>query len=275
MSVFKQIIANPFSSFVLGFIVGLITSSNVLIAGVIGFCGAIIHMLLITKVRINLGEERVEGFLKSQQDYLKDMIVLMAHVIRTDGKSGQHELSFVESRLRKEFSAQFVPIAMSHLRAELTRPSYLKTHMDRIAQQFENADKIQLMHLLVSICTLDGVMTKNELNVLREISSGIQLSQKSLDSIVAMFRFRIEEQEQQRQHSGPVSNSMLDGAYRILEVTSSASEKEIKRAYKKLAIANHPDKFAHLGDHAQKIAAEKFKSISGAYDLICKKRGIV
>jgi len=275
VSVFKKIIANPFSSFVLGFIVGLIFTSNVLIAGVIGFCGAIAHMFLITKVRFNLGEERIEGFLKTEQDYLKNMIVLIAHVIRTDGKSGQHELSFVESRLRKEFSAQFVPIAMSHLRAELTRPSYLKTHLDRIAQGFENASKIQLMHFLVSICTLDGVMTKSEQKVLRDISSGIQLSQKSLDAIIVMFRFRSEEQEQQRQRSGPVTNSMLDNAYKVLEVAATASEKEIKRAYKKLAITHHPDKFAHQGEHAQKAAAEKFKVIASAYDLICKKRGIV
>ncbi len=275
MLAIKKLKENPFSGFVLGFIIGVVISKNVLIAGVIGFFGAIVHMFLITKVRINLGEERTEGFLKSEQDYLKNMIVLIAEVIRAGGKSGQHELSFVESRLRKEFSVQFVPIAMSHIRAELTRPSHLKTHLDRIAQDFENPSKIQLMHFLVSICTLDGVMTKNEQKVLRDISAGIQLSQKSLDSIIVMFRFRSEEQEQQRQRTGPVTNSMLDNAYKTLEVSATASEKEIKRAYKKLAIAHHPDKFAHQGDLAQKNAAEKFKVVAGAYDLICKKRGIL
>jgi DnaJ like chaperone protein len=131
------------------------------------------------------------------------------------------------------------------------------------------------MHFLISICTVDGVMTQNELKTLRDISMRIELSQKSLDAIIAMFRFRNEQQQQQYNRTTKVSTSMLDDAYKIIGVSSTSGDSEIKKAYKKLAIAHHPDKFAHKGDLAQKNAAEKFKVIVGAYDLICKKRGIV
>lgn len=51
--------------------------------------------------------------------------------------------------------------------------------------------------------------------------------------------------------------------YAILGIDKSASAKEIKRAYRKLAQAYHPDK--HPGDRA---AEEKFKEISHAYDIL-------
>lgn len=248
---------------------------NIVMAGVLGFFGVYIQMMLITKPRVHGNGEKGEGFLKAEQDYLKNIIALAALVIRSDGKDGYHELSFVETRLRKEFSEQFVPVAMSHLRAELTRPSALKTHTDRIAFEFDNTGKIQLMHFLISICTVDGVMTQNELKTLRDIASRIELSQKALDAIIAMFRFRNEQQEQQNNRNAKVSSSMLDDAYKIIGVSPTASDAEIKKAYKKLAITHHPDKVAHQGEQAQKNAAEKFKIIAGAYDAICKKRGIV
>ena len=51
--------------------------------------------------------------------------------------------------------------------------------------------------------------------------------------------------------------------YEVLGVAQSASEKEITRAYRKLAKQHHPD--ANPGN---KEAEEKFKSISAAYDVL-------
>ena len=51
--------------------------------------------------------------------------------------------------------------------------------------------------------------------------------------------------------------------YRVLGVAKDASDKEITKAYRKLARENHPD--ANRGDSA---AEERFKEISSAYDVI-------
>ena len=51
--------------------------------------------------------------------------------------------------------------------------------------------------------------------------------------------------------------------YEVLEVTKSASEDEIKKAYRKMAIKFHPDK--NQGD---KAAEEKFKEAAEAYEVL-------
>jgi DnaJ like chaperone protein len=267
----KKLKYNPLFGFGLVLIPCLILSGNFLAAAFLGFLGAYVQMILVARIRIN-GDGPREGFLKSEQDYLKNIFALAAAVIKADGKDDVHELAFIESKLRKDFSAGFVPVAMSHLRAELRSTNHLKTHTDLIADEFDNAAKIQLMHFLVNICTADGVMTNAERKMLFEISARIEFSPKTLEAIIAMFRFRTEHQQSQAK---TVSPGALDNAYKILQVSPTATDKEIKKAYKKLAILHHPDKAAHLGEQLQKAAAEKFKIIAGAYDLICKKRGIV
>src|ERR1700749_2315855 len=54
--------------------------------------------------------------------------------------------------------------------------------------------------------------------------------------------------------------------YEILGVPKSASEAEIKKAFRALAKKHHPDK--HAGDAA---AQKKFQEISGAYDIVGEK----
>ena len=60
----------------------------------------------------------------------------------------------------------------------------------------------------------------------------------------------------------------------ILGLTANASDKEIKKAYRKLAKLHHPDKVAHLGGMHQNTAKEKFQIIVDAYDLIKEKRDV-
>ena len=62
--------------------------------------------------------------------------------------------------------------------------------------------------------------------------------------------------------------------FRILEISPSATNNEVKKAYRKMANKYHPDKVAHLGKEMQNIAEEKFKAVSEAYQEIKKSRNI-
>jgi DnaJ like chaperone protein len=113
------------------------------------------------------------------------------------------------------------------------------------------------VHLLFNISIVDGVISYTELEVLEKISVHLGLSQNDYLSIKNMF---VPE---------------IDSAYKILEVERSASNDEIKKAYRTMARKYHPDKVSHLGEEFKKNAEEKFKMVNEAYEKLKRERNIV
>jgi DnaJ like chaperone protein len=68
--------------------------------------------------------------------------------------------------------------------------------------------------------------------------------------------------------------SLVRNEVKILEIEESATEAEIKKAYRKMAVKYHPDKVSTLGEEFQKAAREKFVKVQEAYEIIKKQRGI-
>ncbi|MCK7532505.1 MAG: DnaJ domain-containing protein [Marinilabiliales bacterium] len=65
-----------------------------------------------------------------------------------------------------------------------------------------------------------------------------------------------------------------DSSYKILEIEPSATNEEVKKAYRKMAMKYHPDKVSHLGEDFRKTADEKFKKVNEAYEKIKKERNM-
>ena len=66
----------------------------------------------------------------------------------------------------------------------------------------------------------------------------------------------------------------LESAYAVLEISPNATDEEVKRAYKRLALQHHPDRVASLGEDVRMAAERKFQEIGEAKDRIYKARGL-
>ena len=66
----------------------------------------------------------------------------------------------------------------------------------------------------------------------------------------------------------------LEAAYKVLGVSPSATDQEVKAAYRKLALQHHPDRVATLGEDVRKAAEQKFQEINAAKETIYKARGL-
>ena len=75
---------------------------------------------------------------------------------------------------------------------------------------------------------------------------------------------------------GPPPRQQLEDAYAVLGVSPDATDDEVKRAYRKLIIENHPDKLAAKGlpENMREFAEQRAREINSAYDVIKKARGL-
>ncbi|KAJ3116273.1 hypothetical protein HDU96_010047 [Phlyctochytrium bullatum] len=60
--------------------------------------------------------------------------------------------------------------------------------------------------------------------------------------------------------------------YKILELDRGASENEIRKAFRRLALVYHPDKQAGMSDDEKEKASAKFKEINEAYSVLSDPR---
>ena len=62
----------------------------------------------------------------------------------------------------------------------------------------------------------------------------------------------------------------MNDPYKVLGVSPSASDDEVKKAYREMAKKYHPDQYANTP--LAELAGEKMKEVNEAYDTIVKQR---
>lgn len=96
------------------------------------------------------------------------------------------------------------------------------------------------------------------------------------EDLFRQFNQQQHSQQQYQQQPNRRNQGSLEDAYRLLGVTTSTTEPEIKKAYRKLMSQNHPDKLTAQGlpPEMLKLATEKTQKIQAAYEQICSAKGL-
>ena len=190
-----------------------------------------------------------------RNSFLMSLLVLSTAVIKADGKTSSEEMSRLREFFARNFGAQAASEAEEIVTELLQKDFNLYEVCGQIRSCMDYSQRLQLYYFLVSLGACDGLQQR-EVDVLETIATYIGLSNEDTDSIMAQFR--------------PSNYSN----YRILEIEPDATDEEVRKAYRKMAVKYHPDKVATLGEDVRKAAEEKFKSVSQAYESICRERGI-
>ena len=193
---------------------------------------------------------------EQRNSFMVSLLVLSSAVIKADGQVRQAELDQVRAFIRQNFGEAAVPQAMQILDGLNRQQVNIYEVGAQIAGYMNYSQRLQLFHYLVQVAAADGEVSRSEKDVLESVASAIRLSSSDASSVIAMFY------------------KDRDSAYAVLEISPSASDDEVRSAYRRMAMKNHPDKVATLGPEVQKAAAEKFRKIQEAYETIKKERGM-
>ena len=109
---------------------------------------------------------------------------------------------------------------------------------------------------MAKIAQSDGNVCKEEIEALKEVATAMGMSAQEVESMLNL------------------GGNTLQEAYKVLEIEPTATDDEVKAAYRKLALKHHPDRVATLGEDVKKAAEEKFQQINNAKEMIYKARGM-
>ena len=192
-----------------------------------------------------------------QGDFMVVLLTLSAAVMKADNIVKKSELDYVKSFLVQNFGKEKTLKALQILKPMMNADIPLDDVCRQIRYNMNNSLKLQLLHYLFGIANADNEIVKEELDVLKRIANGIGLSEYDFNSIKSMFVV-----------------VGRDSDYEILGITKDATNDEVKKAYKKMAMKHHPDKVAGMGEEVTRKATEKFQAINEAYERIKKERNM-
>jgi DnaJ like chaperone protein len=189
-------------------------------------------------------------------DFGSVLLVLCAALMKADNQLLKSELDFVKQFFTRQFGVEYTRERMLLLREILKQDIPLIPVCAQVRQHLNYSSRLELMHLLFGLANSDKAIVESELRMLQTISDQIGIKTEDYNSIKAMF---VKDK---------------DALYKILELEKHASDDELKKAYRRMAMKYHPDKIHHLGPDFQKDAQEKFRKVNEAYEELKKQRGI-
>ncbi len=192
--------------------------------------------------------------LTAQGDFGMSLLVLVAAVMKADGKVVKSELDYVKQFFVRQFGAESAKEALQMLKDILRQDIPVRDICIQIGRNMDYSSRLQLIHLLFNISLADTVIHPKEIELLEKISGAMGIASGDFLSIKNMF---IPE---------------TDSSYKILEIDPASTNEEVKKAYRRMAMRYHPDKVSHLGEEFRKTADEKFKKVNEAYEKIKKER---
>lgn len=226
----------------------------------------------------------------TQDDVDIALLVLIAAVMKVDGSVHRSELDYVKRFLAKNYGEEKGKQLLIMLR-DLVKP---ETYIDldavcgQIKQNTDYNTRYHMVDFLFGLSVVDNAYYPEENNVMRAIANGLGINQRDYVSMYVRHvssRFGGDSGTGSRGYSGyggysrsgSSSSSSASGRvdpYKVLGLDSSATDEEVKRAYRRLAMKYHPDKVENMGEEVKKSSEAQFRMINEAYEQIKTARGM-
>jgi DnaJ like chaperone protein len=216
-----------------------------------------------------------------QTTFFTTVFSVMGHIAKADGRVSESEITIARNIMRQmQLNSEQEKTAIDLFTKGKAPDFPLEDAIDNFHKECHHNRNLERMfiEILLFAAYADGHMHDAERHIFFRICKRMGISE---------FEFRRLEkmvQAQQAFHgrrgaggaAQKPSRDMLNEAYDALGIDKSATDAEVKKAYRRQMNQHHPDKLVAKGlpEEMIKLANEKTQEIKSAYDTICQQRGI-
>ncbi|WP_024589795.1 MULTISPECIES: co-chaperone DjlA [unclassified Pseudoalteromonas] len=227
--------------------------------------------------------------------FFSSCFAVMGHIAKSNGRVSEVHIKAAnlfmdEMGLKGEERREAQHAFQSGKESDFSLKETVYDFKERFAKR---NDLIQLfLEIQIQMAFSDGVLAEQEKQLLAEVSKQLGISKTRFAFVLkryqAEFNFRKQQQQfnQQQQNQGqsssyregsghhvPPNNNMNRAqALALLGLSSDATQRDIKVAYRKLMSQHHPDKLVSQGlpKHMMELAVKKSQDIQAAYEYLKK-----
>jgi DnaJ like chaperone protein len=195
---------------------------------------------------------------QAQEHFARHFCALFIEVARVDGEVSREEVRVAKEYFEKtlKYEPEGLETVRLLLKEFIRKPPTLDESIAACRDELPIGDRLLLVDVLYQLALVDGALQRSEQESLRQIVKGLGLPEEDRRAIAARYL-----------GTGQTH-------YARLGLAPGASDAEVKRAYRQLAAAHHPDRVSHLGAGAVEQATRRFQEIQDAYEMIRRLRGL-
>ena len=204
----------------------------------------------------------------------------MGCLAKADGRVSQDEISLAETLMAQmDLPPDLRRTAIRLFREGKAADFPLDAVLDQFRHECRRRQNLLQMFLEIQLqaAYADGLLDPAEEALLLRISRRLGFPDAVFRRLERMIRAEstFAGAQGQRQTPRQPEKIGLDTAYAVLNLKPSASNEDVKRAYRRLRSQHHPDKLVAKGlpEEMMKLAAQKSHEIRQAYERIREDRG--
>ncbi|MCL6271811.1 co-chaperone DjlA [Sansalvadorimonas sp. 2012CJ34-2] len=236
--------------------------------------------------RMVYGRQSAERQRQTQTAFFEATFLVMGKLAKSDGVVNESEIKVAEAlmgqmRLTSEQRRQAI-----HFFNQGKNGEPVEAVLRRFREYAGNSSLIQMfLEIQLQAAYADGEMSPSEQGVLYEACHFLGINNFAFDLLHKRFQAQRnfyshhtgQGQGGYQQQGGwqrTSSRNELKEAYATLGVSPDASDRDVKRAYRKLMSEHHPDKLVAKGlpEEMMEVAKRKTQEIQAAYDLVQQHR---
>ncbi len=202
---------------------------------------------------------------------------VMGHIAKADGKVTKDEIRMAEAVMNHmQLDADVRESAKRLFNEGKSADFPLDDVLDQFKQELSRRSNLLQMFLEIQLqaAYADGVMDTAEEQLLLHICQRLGVPESQFRRLEEMLKVGFGQAGYGS--AQPARTRSIEDAYTMLGIDKTASDSEVKKAYRRLMSQHHPDKLVAKGLPEQMIrdATEKTQQIKDAYEQIKQSRGM-
>jgi DnaJ like chaperone protein len=225
-------------------------------------------ILLIVGIGMSVVEVASSKEPETKEDYSDvGLILLAAAVVKISDRLSYKQELFVREYLMRSFDQTHIDKRMALLERMIDAPVHLDEACRRILYYYPIDQRYRVIEFLMRLVNEGDRVYNRQWALIKQISDSIFVEPMVFSALFDRYG------RAQQVYSTQSAGAFVQQHYRTLGLSIEASVDEIKRAYRKLVLQFHPDKWAGKTLQEQEKAKVKFIEIQTAYQKLKENKG--